>query len=655
MTELLCIPFKRSLNIDLRNELSKVIDSMSYQTSSFFTSDLDEISLVREKMCDLEVSNSRLENLKQYWFYLLCLQIKFPDYQIEFTWFQTLSPKSYACSQYSLIFESLNVLYNIGSMYSILALDANDGSVSSLKKLCLFFQYSAGCFEYILDHLNDSKEPVFDKSTGLALVSIMLGQAQECFWFKALKDSHKDSILARLAQQVVVYYSQAIIYSRKSELIRSHWISHLESKKHYFEAVVDYRRGISLGEKSEYGAMVKSLSAAIERLSKSEMPSKPEFMKKVTAALKNAQRENDFIYLQPVPSSLEEVKPAPMVKSIPISDFLRTTVRPEDSLFKDLLPISLMESCTGFNERQEEYVKQHICQPLQALNKLLNKNIPKFEISQETKPASEQEMEHITHVIKDQKKKNGQVNDLLNQVQSILREEYQTDEELRKRFGTLNWVLEESSLANKPFYEKLTKLNEYLEQGKTVDNETASLFETIDRKLITAPIKLPESNNPVIKEAFSIMRAREQYIQDVEARSAEHRILPKIVSEYKKTGEANFEPLFRSHIKFFDQDIKHVAHQKIQNDIISAKLTKQTAETTTQRLEPYNLYIEDLKYSRNLLQDVKSSIESGSQFYENLLKSTKSLLIEVQEFENTRRDQKRKLEEKLIVSNQKPV
>lgn len=649
MTELLCIPFKRTLNVNLKDELAKVIDMTSYQTSTFFKDDLDKISAARETICDSTVSEARLQDIKQYWAYLICLQNKFPDNQIEFTWFQTLSAKSHACPQYSLVFEKMNLLYNIGCMYSLLALDANDGSSSSLKKLCLYFQYSAGCFQYILDHLSDTKEPVVDKNTNLALINVMLAQAQECFWFKSTKDSHKHSLISRLARQVVDYYNDAVEYSRKSELIRSNWVQHLESKRCYFQAVVNYRNGLALGEKNRYGAMVKSLSLALENLKKSEMTSKADFMKTVEVALKNAQRDNDFIYLQQIPSELDSVKPAPMVKPLPISDFLKTSLEQNDCLFRNLLPIAVMESCSAYNERQDEYVRQNITEPLLALNKLLNDDIPRFEVPENLKPISEEQMAHYEFILSDQKNKHDRIKSLHSEIESILEEEAETDEELRKRYGTFKWKLQESCTLNKNFYDKLQKLRDYARQGEVVDQETFTLFKSIDRKLITSPIKLPESNNSVVRDAIALIKRREQSIQDVLGKSLEHRILPKIVSKYKATGKLDFETLFREHLRFFDTDVKYVQEEKEHNKTMSKMLGNQTEETSVKRLEPYKLYIEDLAYSVKLLEEVKSNIDAGDQFYQDLMKSCKALLIETQEFEAYRREQKRELEKKLNV------
>lgn len=652
MTELLCIPFKQTLKLNLKEQLSRVIDLTSYQTSSSFDEDLTEISTVRDRSCDSDVSEAKLKDLKLYYTYLSGLQLKFPDNEIEFTWFQTLSQKSYSCSQYSLKFEKLNVLYNIGSIFSLLALDANNGSSLALKKLCLYFQYSAGCFQHILNHISDTKEPVFDKNTGHALVNMMLAQAQECFWFKAIQDSHKDSLISRLAQQIVDFYDEALRYSKRSELIRGDWSKHLESKVNYFKAVTYYRNGLALGQKGSYGAMIRSLNSSVLYLNRTNLSSKQSFMGRVEEALTNAQRDNDFIYLQTVPLDVSLIKPAPMVLAIPITDFLDVQPKPDQILFKDLLPIDVMESCSAYNERQDEYIQQHIVKPLHALNKLLNDNIPKVEIPPNVRTVPEEEMARFDLTFSDQKINNNRILSLLVEIEDILKQEAETDAQLRNRYGTLKWDLAESSSLNKQYYEKLQKLKAYTSQGSSVDSETISLFESIDRNLISSPIKIPESNDPLVREVYDTVKKRDLYVKELASKSSEHRILSRIIAEYKKTGEMKFESIFREHIKYFDVDLKYVQEQKDQNKSLLEKLKVQKNGLETKRIEPFRLYIEELEYSLKLLEDVKRNIDEGSKFYQELMKSVNLLLSEVHMFEATRRESKRQLEENINSGSQ---
>ncbi|AQZ10762.1 RIM20 (YOR275C) [Zygosaccharomyces parabailii] len=644
MTDILCIPQKRTEDAHLKEQLAHAIELTSYQTPSFFETELDKVATLRRSISDPEPSHAKLQNLKDYWSCLNVLQKKFPDDQIKFMWFQPLSPKAIGKSSYSLIFEKLNILYNIGSLYSILALEANDGSAQALKTMCLYFQYSAGCFQHILNHLNDCKETVFDQDSGHALVYIMLSQAQECFWFKAIQDSHKDSLISKLAKQVVEFYEKALSFARKSKLIREDWCLHLESKINYFTAVTYYRNSLFLQEKKNFGAEIKSLEMALAFSKQCTLKSNSEFVSKIEETLKEVQRDNDFIYLQTIPEHLPPVKGAPMVKIKQLASFLGEK---DNSIFKDLLPIKVMDACSAYNERQEVYIKQRVVEPLLSLNKLLNEGASKFSQVPNLRTISKEELESYELSLDDLTFNSNNIEAQLMEIKKILEQEFESDAELRLTYGTINWPLSCSTSVNNCYYEKLQKLEDYLEQGRKVDAETRTIFQTIDRSLIISPVKLPESNCPLIRQIESTIKSREKYAKETEAKSAEHRVLPHIISEYKNSEKAEFENVYLEHLNYFDSDIQYVKNQRTENKVLLEKLRSKENTVTSERLEPAILYIEDFQHSMKLLEDIKRNLEEGATFYDNLRKSASGLLYEVQNFEHSRTSEKQSLKSKL--------
>ncbi|GCE98867.1 pH-response regulator protein palA/rim20 [Zygosaccharomyces mellis] len=643
MTDLLCIPQRQTKDVHLKDQLINVIESTSYQTASFFEDELNKIACLRESISDPEHSQTKLRDLQEYFLCLNEICKKIPNDQLRFTWFDPLLQKSDGKTEYSLEFEKLNVLYNIGSCYSILALASNNGSPQALKIMCFYFQYSAGCFQHIIRHLNGCEEPIFDLNSGHSLINIMLAQAQECFWFKAIQDGHKDSLIARLAEQVSEYYEESLKFGRKAQSIRSDWCLHLESKVNYFKAVTYFRHGLSLGEKRNFGAQIKSLDIALQYLRKSDLPSKADFLGKIEELLKEIQRDNDFIYLQVVPTHIDLVKPAPMVSALPVETFM-----PNEPILilKDLLPINVFDACTAYNERQEEYVRQYVIDPLLSLNKLLYENLPKFELPPNLKNISKNELDSYELSLNDLKFNSGNIGVQISEIDQILKQESEIDFNSRLKYGTRNWDLVPSSKLNTVFYQKLEKLKEYLSQGRKVDQETFSLFCIIDKKLITSPIKLPESNSPLVKQVGNVVRLREKYTRDVRSKSLEHRLLPRIITEYKRTGETEFEALFLDHLKYFDIDIKYLQHQKEENNRLLNQLQLQE-DASIKRVDSSTLYLEDLLHSFKLLEDVKKNLGDGANFYKSLLKSTNGLLYEVQNFENTRRLERLSVESKL--------
>ncbi|CAI4775490.1 CFS_G0051710.mRNA.1.CDS.1 [Saccharomyces cerevisiae] len=661
MSELLAIPLKRTLEVDFATELSKLIDTTSFQTASFFQSDILKVVDARNNAIAPDISIDGLSALKEYYVILLQLEKKFPNNQIEFTWFQTLSQKSRGSSQYSLQWEKLTIIYNIGCMYSLLALNSNNDAAESLKTSCLYFQNAAGCFKHVLDHQKNLETiPVVDDATLNALTSLMLAQAQECFWFKAVQDKHKDSLIAKLSQQIVDFYCEAINDAQRGKLIRSDWINHLKAKKAYFSAVTYYRIALSFNEKKQFGSVVKALQMGLQFINESTLSSQAKFKTVVESSLKEAQRDNEFIYLQEVPSELPSIKPALMVKPSSSATLL-PSIKKDETLFKDLIPIEVMEYCTAYNERQDEYVEQRVTNPIASLNKLLKESMTTFQIPQGLTKVSEAELSHYQASLNNLLINNKNVQVQLDNIEQILNEEAFTDNQLRLKHGTLNWTLPESSTTNTAYYEKLKKLRGYLDEGSAIDKQTNELFQSIDKNLIGSEIRLPESNDHLTNKIKMIIQERNDYIDRTRRKSSEYRILPKIITSYKKNGTVDFEPIFIDHLKYFDEDLRYVNSTKEENIklIEEVNLNKKNNPGKSGiepkkmvRIDPRELYIEDLRYSFKLLDEVKENLSAGTAFYENLITSTSNLYNEVQEYDTARRAEKARLDKSLTFEDQ---
>lgn len=206
----------------------------------------------------------------------------------------------------------------------------------------------------------------------------------------------------------------------------------------------------------------------------------------------------------------------------------------------------------------------------------------------------------------------------------------------------------------------MNKLKEYIDQGSAIDKQTNELFQTIDKTLITSEIKLPESNDPLTNKIKQVIQERSEHIEKTKRKSSEYRILPKIISSYKKSGTTDFEPIFIEHLKYFDEDLRYVNDTKQENMKLIHEIERKENNKTNEsgktkkmeRTDPRELYIEDLKYSLGLLDEVKDNLNAGTTFYENLINSTNTFCNEVREFDETRRIEKTKLDESLILEGQ---
>ncbi|SCV05867.1 LANO_0H16930g1_1 [Lachancea nothofagi CBS 11611] len=653
MSQLLCIPFKRSLNVDLKSELSKVIDGTFYQVASVFSDDMAIIAKLRESALEAEVSLSGLQRLKDYYIQFSQLKKKFPDHQLTFKWFETLGLKSYGREDSRFLFEELNIIYNIGALYSLLSADVNNGTPEGLKTACVYSRSSAGCFGFICSQLEGMQDPVMEPKSVKCLEYLMLAQAQEIFWFKAVKDGLKDSLIARLALQVSEYYDIAFKCASTSELIRSDWQNRFKEKFQYFRAVAMYRYSLSCEDKTHCGHKVKALRDAMDliQLSTLQENSTRSLRDRIQDSLKSAERDNDLIYLQAIPASTSNLKPAPMASPIyfeGLEDPLNALVGVSGggTLFKDLLPSSVMESSNAFNQRQELYIQEHIVDPLDALNRILNDSLPKNDITGNLHPISSEELDTCQLSMKEGKLNSQQISNVLKQASELLAQESDTDQLLRSKYGTLKWTMLPSEKVNSEYWSRYAKIQSYLKMGESIDEETTQLFDSIDKNLLTAPIKLPESNNPLLKEVSAAFRRRESIIATTRKKANDSVLLPKIISAYKRTGQLDFEDLFADHLKMFSDDLGQIENEKRSNkEILGLLKIESHNNTKVQRLDVRDLFVQDFRHSLKLLESVKENVKGGSKFYQDLVSSVSSLLNDVRLFEAQRREEKRKSEE----------
>jgi programmed cell death 6-interacting protein len=146
-----------------------------------------------------------------------------------------------------------------------------------------------------------------DTVTLESLEQLMLAQAQECFWQKAVMDGLKDGLIAKLAAKVSDFYSQSGAFGIKSDTVPSEWIHHVSAKHHHFAAAAQYRQSRDCLEKQKYGEEVArlkdSLACVNEALKESRWINKvvlgdlQGLKNKVQDDLKRSEKDNDIIYL----------------------------------------------------------------------------------------------------------------------------------------------------------------------------------------------------------------------------------------------------------------------------------------------------------------------------------------------------------------------
>ena len=285
------------------------------------------------------------------------------------------------------------MLWNLAALYSQLAVSLNRSTSEGLKTACNYFCQAAGVLSHIRTEVIPDMRTLppddMDTMTLESLQQLMLAQAQECFWSKAVKDGLKDGLIAKLAAKVSDFYDQAAEFGTKSDTVSTEWIHHMTAKHHHFAAAAQYRASRECLEKQKYGEEVArlrdSLTCVNEALKESRWINKVVFgdlsglRSRVTEDLKRAEKDNDIIYLMTVPpkSELKTLDRAgmatprvPQEVSEPASTLGENGMFGQP-LFAKLVPYAVHIAASIYEERKNRLINTSIIDELESLSKKL--------------------------------------------------------------------------------------------------------------------------------------------------------------------------------------------------------------------------------------------------------------------------------------------
>ena len=394
-------------------------------------------------------------------------------------------------------------------MYSQLALSSNRASTDGLKNAANNFCLAAGVISHlkavVIPELRSSPPEDMDDLTLEALEHLMLAQAQECFWQKAVKDGLKDASIARLAAKVSDLYSAAGEWALKSDGISSEWIHHINAKQHHFAAAAQYRAACDCLEKRKYGEEVArlrdSLNCVNEAMKESRYINKAiqgdlgGLKNRVSEDLKRAEKDNDTIYLQPEPSKseLKTLDRASMVavkvpKEVGQSqEMLGDHGELGKPLFARLVPYSVHVAASIYADRRDRLVNNTIIAELEALTQRIHETLSSLNL-----PGSLQALEkplglppglasHAEEVrqsngiqrfratIADTEKLKASNRNLYQEGIDLLRTEAGEDEAARRKFGTERWKRQTGQEAMPKLYAQVNDIEGYLKQADNSD------------------------------------------------------------------------------------------------------------------------------------------------------------------------------------------
>ncbi|KAI0689995.1 BRO1-domain-containing protein [Cytidiella melzeri] len=392
MTNLLSVPFKRTYVLPIREGVREYISAHHKDTHpGAFKWDIDRWDILRKEATDNVVHMDRIKPMLSYHAQLVFILTKLPfDIGLEIAYAPVFSPGAIPVTLKNLTFERTGVLFNLAALYSQLASAEDRTTPQGLKQMIAHLQAAAGVFRYMISFATPSlRNSVAEEDMPLdladsflaSLESLMLAQAQEGVWQRAVQDNYKNGIVAKLAAKVSTLYGDALRQIKDSPIPIKHvfpagWLAHLETKEQHFAGVSQFRKSVDDLEANRYGHEIARLTLANSAVRRGhEIGRKgrvmPPVLKDIQALvdifqanLTRAERDNDLIYHHEVPaaSSLPQIKEISMVQSLGLEALTdpKMAIGNDAVIFGDLLGYGAKVAIDIYQERRKNWIEEEV-------------------------------------------------------------------------------------------------------------------------------------------------------------------------------------------------------------------------------------------------------------------------------------------------------
>ncbi|KAF3916011.1 Rhophilin-1 [Arthrobotrys entomopaga] len=724
MSTPLHIPFRKSapLSPPLSTAITSYISSKYDQHPDMFKTDLATIDRMRADAVNVrEPHASGLTRLGAYAAVLSAASGKFPvDIGADFTWYPALGYNTQRpITQNNLQFERANIIYNLAALYSQLAVSVSRNTSEGLKLACNYFSFAAGTLSHlrseVIPKMRSLPPEDMDVMTLEALENLMLAQAQECFWQKAAMDGMKDALIAKLAAQVNDFYAEARDIATQSDAVSAEWIHHMTAKHHHFAAAAQYRAACDALEKAKYGEEVARLQDALKcaneglkearYISKVVISDLQGLKEKIQDTLKRAEKDNDVIYLDPVPSKAElavlgrrsMVKAAVPKEITEAKEKLVVGGEYGPPLFQNLVPFAVHIAGSIYVERRDRAVN-NIIDELETLTVQLRETLSSLNL-----PGSLEALEKplglppglMAHV--EAVRQAGGVDGLLRAYDDVtkikasdkavyeesvamLRVEEEEDQKMRSRHGTDRWLRKPSKEAEG---NPIKQIEEYGSIIQSADNSDRLIMEKI--RMFEAPLRLmqgsdsglrdfvPNSSRPkmnvqvdrtvtklrqLLDETSRLESARRRLIEQIREKGKADDITQALLAEVSKIEQdqplkpidaADFEILFAQRLRAYDEYQSLQAEEQNKQDALIEKIKEANSAFLASRkvddsLKERETAIQALETAYTKHQEVIGNLESGRKFYNDLAKLLARLQQEAKSFVYTRKYEAEQME-----------
>ncbi|XP_077996872.1 programmed cell death 6-interacting protein-like [Glandiceps talaboti] len=517
MATFVSVPQKFSTEVDLIKPLKTFIAN-TYGTGDGgedYGQAVKELNKLRTNACckTLDKHDSALELICRYYDQLVAIDAKLPitenQIRISFTWQDAFDKGSFfggakKQSMSSAGFEKACVLFTIGALQSQIACIQNFESDDGLKKAAKHFQVAAGIYGHLKDQIYSYvphlKTPDMEPDMLACLSAIMLAQAQEVFFKKAVMDKMKSATIAKIAYQASDNYASAMRLSQEAnarETIPKDLYSVLAAKTPYFHGEAEFQQSLVCKTAKNFGEELARLQHASELVEAAHNRGGMSINFKDTAAkikrnYDDAKKDNDFIYHEKIPNRdrLQAIGKAPIAKALPLGSPMSAKFT---DLFENLVPLSVHQAVTAFDNRKAEIVNREVGRlrdKTQFMNGVLTTlnlpaaiediggNVVPPSVLEKARTLQEQGgLESLQRSMSDMPESLTRNKEILEEAVRMMDEEQKSDDQMREQFKE-RWTRLESAKLTEPLRAEAAKYKGIIDNAIQADHVVKDKFET---------------------------------------------------------------------------------------------------------------------------------------------------------------------------------
>eukprot|EP00742_Colponemidia_sp_Colp-10_P002769 GILJ01002959.1.p1 GENE.GILJ01002959.1~~GILJ01002959.1.p1 ORF type:complete len:715 (-),score=121.34 GILJ01002959.1:1127-3271(-) len=508
-------------------------------------------------------------------------------------------------------------------------------------------------------------------------ISLMLAQAQACYYEKAVKDKLNKNLLSKLAMGASDMYEGVVNIAQRSPLssiVERPWLNILSYQSMSFRAAAQYWQSVIAKESAAqtgngYGVQIARLQLSLRYAEEAlrmagAMPSTvveglTKLHQTISSELFEVDKDNRQIYMEsvPHPDSLPAIQKISPVKigAIPNDLYERA---PGSEILDQLIPHDVQVSLTEYQQRVESLVRANsemVTLESEAARKVLQDNnlpyalealehiegIPQALWNRCLEVGTRGGSQALENMVAGLTKLQDDNSELLKNVEKELLEEEREDMEMAARFGP-QWNRLPSSSLNTQLKQDINRYRDKLQQATNADNIVRDKFHEQKEKLMMLsktkpeldamiPAKDPTQTNAAEEEANTLRQLLGQLNQLLDERAKALEDLVKtaeadnVVTQLLQARQAgqNKETVFAEELGKYTPKTQAINENvETQAALLVSILEANTRFTDAQQISKQTSlrakFIQDLEMSVNSYNEINGHATEGARFYAQL-------------------------------------